>query len=572
MNDMNQSIKSTDNKKKSIYFYWFWIITAFLLILLPTLSFDFGITFDEWMDSNNGLLHLRYLLSGGEDTEFLNFWHGIYYSYLIYPIAGIVYGFLSGEGIVKFITDGIHQNIHIIPFYKTSHFINSLFGFFAILFTGLTAKKIGTWRTAVIAIVFIALSPRFLGHSMNNPKDIPFAAAYIFSLFCIICFVKELPRIRIRTAILVAFSIALAIGSRIAGVLMYFYLVLFVFLKYLFSISKKSGNWSLTKTVGCLLIIGILSYLGSMIFWPYAQMNPLLNPLKAFRAMSGFSFWDGPVLFEGVYVNASKLPWYYIPKWILITVPLFVVSGFVLWIPFFKKIIKSSNFKYILIVLFTALFPIVAIILKKSTVYDGWRHVLFVYPPLVIVAAASWDFLFCFVKTRTAKIFLTVLLLLHMINPFIWIVRNHPNEYVYFNPIVGGINGALGRYETDYWGNSIREAAEWIGLYHRKHYPNRPAIVRADGHFMSSYPFIKEKVGGFYKPYGYKPDFIKTTPFAFIKYPPYPIAADTWNYAILLSREENAQSLREGKWPPPGAIYQVKADNAVLCAVMKGRN
>jgi hypothetical protein len=35
----------------------------------------------------------------------------------------------------------------------------------------------------------------------------------------------------------------------------------------------------------------------------------------------------------------------------------------------------------------------------------------------------------------------------------------HPNEYVYYNRFVGGIQGAYGRFEMDYWGNSLQEAA-----------------------------------------------------------------------------------------------------------------
>ena len=46
--------------------------------------------------------------------------------------------------------------------------------------------------------------------------------------------------------------------------------------------------------------------------------------------------------------------------------------------------------------------------------------------------------------------------------PVGWTIRNHPHEYVYFNPLVGGLDGAFGNYETDYWGNSIRMASEWL--------------------------------------------------------------------------------------------------------------
>jgi hypothetical protein len=34
----------------------------------------------------------------------------------------------------------------------------------------------------------------------------------------------------------------------------------------------------------------------------------------------------------------------------------------------------------------------------------------------------------------------------------------HPQEYVFFNQAAGGLAGAAANYETDYWGNSYREA------------------------------------------------------------------------------------------------------------------
>lgn len=33
----------------------------------------------------------------------------------------------------------------------------------------------------------------------------------------------------------------------------------------------------------------------------------------------------------------------------------------------------------------------------------------------------------------------------------------HPNEYIYFNELIGGLPGAYGNYDTDYYGNSYKE-------------------------------------------------------------------------------------------------------------------
>jgi hypothetical protein len=37
-------------------------------------------------------------------------------------------------------------------------------------------------------------------------------------------------------------------------------------------------------------------------------------------------------------------------------------------------------------------------------------------------------------------------------------INLHPYQYVYYNQIAGGLKGANGKYETDYWGNSYKES------------------------------------------------------------------------------------------------------------------
>jgi hypothetical protein len=44
--------------------------------------------------------------------------------------------------------------------------------------------------------------------------------------------------------------------------------------------------------------------------------------------------------------------------------------------------------------------------------------------------------------------------------PVYGMVRLHPYEYVYFNPLGGGLRGADGRYMLDYWGLAFKQAAD----------------------------------------------------------------------------------------------------------------
>jgi hypothetical protein len=42
------------------------------------------------------------------------------------------------------------------------------------------------------------------------------------------------------------------------------------------------------------------------------------------------------------------------------------------------------------------------------------------------------------------------------------IIQGHPYEYVYYNQLVGGTEGAFRRFEMEYWLTSYRAAAEYV--------------------------------------------------------------------------------------------------------------
>ena len=95
------------------------------------------------------------------------------------------------------------------------------------------------------------------------------------------------------------------------------------------------------------------------------------------------------VMFEGKIIWSDNLPWYYIPKNILITVPLVILIFFL--VPLFIAIGTKDTVHafWIFLLYFTSLFPVVYIIYKGSNVYGGWRHVLFIYPPLVTLTSTG---------------------------------------------------------------------------------------------------------------------------------------------------------------------------------------
>lgn len=546
----------------------FWCFAVFLAAFLPFISRDFGITWDEWNMSNGGVLALRYLISGGANREIIDYVAGRHPQFFN-SLVGIIYGISTGS-LSEFIKEGLHAEKNILPYFKLSHAVNALFGVIAMVYAGRMARDIAGTRAGILTLLIMALSPRFIGDMMNNSKDIPFAGAYAASLFYMLRYLREFPKPGFVNSVGLIVSISAAIGVRVGGYLLLCYLVLFTALTWFYKEKRPATQNQWTVALASLVAICGFSYLGGLAFWPFAQVDPLRNPISVLSEQSNFEIWNGFVLYAGGHIRAADLPWHYLPVWIGVTIPILALLGFVLFAALrTREFIKSRDLSLALI-LFSIFFPVLFIIARGSIVYDGWRHVLFIYAPLAVLATLGWHKLFTSLKEKKLKLAALFVFLVLGVHPLLWMIRNHPNEYVYFNPLVGGIDGAFGKFETDYFGNCMRESAEWLNHYHEKNNPYKPLIVRADGHIMSTYPYLSAKFHQWYSPLGYPRNFLEIDPHRIMGFPPYLLGPKEWDYGIFYSRKWHRDVLTSNEnWPPQGTLYTVKADHTVLCAVVK---
>ena len=190
--------------------------------------------------------------------------------------------------------------------------------------------------------------------------------------------------------------------------------------------------------------------------WPYAQAQPFVRPLTAFITTTQLDWAQGfDVLFAGQNVGAGSLPSTYVPTWLLMTLPPVVLAGFALsWLVMRRGLQQAVAWGGLLAF---ASVPVVAAIVRHATIYDGIRHLLFVVPPMVVLAAAGWSAL---LETR-ARVIGVLLLTLGLAEPLLFQLRNHPNQIIYFTPLMGGPQAAFARYDMDYWGNSVLQAVAW---------------------------------------------------------------------------------------------------------------
>ena len=137
-------------------------------------------------------------------------------------------------------------------------------------------------------------------------------------------------------------------------------------------------------------------------FWPYLWENPITNFVTSFKNLShhDVNIYN---FYLGEHIHSKRVPWHYPIIWIFISTPLFYLSLFVIGFIFIlrrliKRILKieendSSNdiwrgIKEIQDLIFFSSFavPLIYVIIFNSTLYDGWRHLYFIYPSFLMIS------------------------------------------------------------------------------------------------------------------------------------------------------------------------------------------
>jgi glycosyltransferase involved in cell wall biosynthesis len=524
-------------KEAPIYRFLFGVLAVVLLFLMPYLSFDYGITADEEVQRIYGGHVLDYFESDAVDGEALTF-QNLY-----------LYG-----GLFDYCMAWLHK--YIFPewdIYEMRHLFNALLGAFLLIFTGLLAKSVSQrWQVAFWTLVFMTLSPRIFGHSMNNPKDIPFAFSYVFTLYFLMNFVRQLPRPSFQSIAGLIVGISISINIRVGGILLIPYLFLFTGGAYVVESRLRpllSNFLGLFRLGLLLLVIAVLGYLGGSLFWPFAQEDPIGGPRLALAEMSNFTTGIRMV-WGGQHYWSDFLPWNYIIKWFSIATPALILVGSVAAI---YPILKDEKNRWLfLMVIFTGVFPVAYAIYQDSALYDGMRHFLFVYPILAVMAAYGLQYAVVQAQNKMVTLGVAVVLLLGLYSPIRWMIVSHPNQYMYFNEFFGGIAPAYNDYETDYWMNSTKEAANWAIENLPEIKAGQPVKIATQAHKPVRHYFAPyENVQAVYTRYHER-----------IKH--------DWDYGLYITRFVNRDFIENGLFPPgEELIASREIDGTLIWAITK---
>jgi tetratricopeptide (TPR) repeat protein len=518
--------------------YIFIIFSAILLAVMMLTSRDAGITCDEVLHYNQSVSVFNYFASHGRDVSALNT-----------PVTHLKYYGQSYDNIVTILS----KWFGIDDVYGFRHLMSSLAGWLAIMVTALFAIWFAGLEAGIFVVILFAVSPTFLGHSQNNLKDIPFALAYISGTFFTFRFLNSGSRISLIDSILLTLSIAFCISIRAGGLILICYLFLFLF-TFCFISFIKEGRSVLPEMIRKLIaatIISVSAYFLSLILWPYALQDPLRAPFESYRVMAHFPDTFRQV-FEGKTEWSDFMPWYYLPKYMAITIPLLVLGGLVCFFIFSRAIFKTGKQFFYWFLIFTVFFPLIFVIYEKSNLYSGWRHFMFVYPGIIILASAGIKHLFSRIKKINFRTIALAFCLILATDPLGFMIRNHRYSYLYFNEIVGGFKHAFYNYESDYYFVNHREAAEWLTEYLKKKGTNDSVIVGAN--------FSVEWL------------FRKTPEVRTICFRNEERSMSDWDFAIMTNRYIPAYQVKHAFWPPPDAIKVIYVEERPISAIIERKS
>lgn len=347
----------------------------------------------------------------------------------------------------------------------------------------LAERRFADWRIALLGATFLVLTPRIFAESFYNSKDVVFMAFFAIAINTCIGFTLK-PNFK--TSIFHAMATAAAIDVRIMGIIIPVATLVILFLK---CIRRELAWLPVLRSLSLYLIIAACMI---VVFWPYLWASPWHNFITAFNNMSQFR-WKKDLLYLGEMHAANNLPWHYIPVWILISTPLFYLFLFVVGVSAILVQFMKRNWRLwcgdeeLQDLIFLGLFfgPIVIVVALKATLYDGWRHLYFIYPALILVALRGWLLLFkispfsfryvslqyqrlsripfrasfpgCSHWWRNCILGATIAALTFIA---VTIVTHHPLQNVYMNSLAG--TNVKAKFDIDHWGLSNKQALQYI--------------------------------------------------------------------------------------------------------------
>jgi hypothetical protein len=431
------------------------LLAVAILIIIAAIAAatfrDYGLGWDDYTHAQYGDLLLALYQSGFSDRRAFTFVN-------LYMYGG---GFDMLAALAA----------KISPFglFETRRLVGAGVGLVGLFATWRIGRRIAGPLGGLFALILLATCPVYYGHMFMNPKDAPFAAAMALLLLGLVRSLDEYPRAAPATVALFGVGLGLTVGSRIIGAMSGLYAAAAIALMVavearrsgLRDAGARAGRFILTLAPGL-----VIAYLVTGLVWPWAVVDPL-NPIRSLEYFSVFFEKPWKEMFGGALVPVPNMPRSYVPTLFALKMPevflALMLPGTALALIAAARDEDPLPRRATLVLLAAAaLLPIVVVLVTRPALYNGIRHFVFVTPPLAALGGLAGARGYAWL-TRHGRVAVATGIALFAAAvglPAIELVRLHPYQYTYFNRIAGGVAGADDRYMLDYWGLSLKEAAE----------------------------------------------------------------------------------------------------------------
>ena len=382
---------------------------------------DYGTWEDTWSQRAIGNAALDYLAGDGERAfEQLHFSWDRYY--------GVAFeaSLVLGERIL-----GLEHERDV---YLSRHLLTHLFFLVGGVFCYLLVLRMFNSRAlALLAMVLFLLHPRIYAHSFFNSKDVPFLTAFTISLYLVH---RAFRRDTLAAFLLCGVGVGLLVHLRIMGVAL-FAAVLVLRALDLALAGNADERRRVLLTGGAFALAVVLTVHASLpVLWtdPAGQIGEWARTLNAhpnniYR------------LFRGEWLHSrGELPWDYVPVWVGITTPpatlLLALAGAValagrgLRRP--RDIFRKGPLRFGILLAALPVATVATIVVLDSNVYDHWRHLFFLYAPLVLLAIMGLRWLASVARGRWPRAGAYALAGTAVAVAVVSLVRIHPHQDSYF--------------------------------------------------------------------------------------------------------------------------------------------
>ncbi len=438
------------------------------VIVIALTADDYGVSWDEGVQASYGELVYDYFASGGTDRSCNQYQNLRFYGPLFDLLCAVAYR----------------------PWpqfdYLIRHALTAACALATLPAVFRIGKKLGSGWIGVASALGLAMMPQFYGHAFVNSKDIPFACAFAWAIGASADLLDK-PFTR-RRILFTGALLGLAMCAR-PGSLPLLLLIFIVLLGWMLLRADTRSALLTRRSLLSLVGIWVIAYTVMLVPWPWAHENALLHPIRAVMEAARFSK-PITVLFEGQSYASTSLPWHYLPRHILITTPIpFLLLATVGLLVSVSEQSRRRSLHLFAVQAWIGL-PLLLYFAFRPHVYDGIRHFLFILPAIAILAGYACFRIVDLFRTPAARSLAGGACVLLLLYPLPSIIRLHPYEMTYFNELVGGTRGASGRYDTDYWVTSYREAIEWVNEQAARR-PDRPTRVLVAIHRGASASVIR---------------------------------------------------------------------------------